>query len=69
MSKTILTPQVLRDKGFEEKLMYGHICFVKGKDAVVYSFTWIPFSLENGQPLNTNVYISTWEDLESLIKQ
>lgn len=67
MSETILTPQVLRDKGFEEKLMYGHVCFVKDMYAVVYSFAWIPCDLKTGQPLSTNVYVNTWEELETLM--
>jgi len=67
MNKTLLTPEILREKGFEEKLMFGHICYVKGKYAVVYSFAWIPCALEFGQPLSTNVYVNTWEELEALM--
>lgn len=67
MEGTILTPQILREKGFKEKLMFGHICFVKGKYAVVYSFAWIPCTLKFGQPLSTNVFVNTWEELENLM--
>ena len=69
MKQTPLTPKVLRDKGFKEKMMYGQIVFVKGKYAVVYSFAWIPCNFKSGTPLATNVYVNTWEELEKLMEE
>ncbi len=67
MEETKLNPQVLRDHGFEEKIMYGYICYVKGEYAVVYNFAWIPCTLESGQPLCSQLYVDTWEQLEALL--
>ena len=69
MEQTPLTPKVLRDKGFEEKMMYGHIFYVKGKYAVTYFFEWIPCNFETRIPLATNVYVNTWEELEKLMEE
>ena len=69
MGKTILTPTLLREKGFSERLMFGNIYFVKSKIAVVYNFKWIPCNFELGQPLCTNVYVDTWEELVRLAKE
>ncbi len=69
MNETQLTPQVLRDHGFEEKMMYGHICFVKGKVALIYSFAWIPCTIDFGQPLCQQSCVNTWEELERLMQE
>lgn len=69
MGQTPLTPKVLRDKEFEERMMYGHVFYVKGKYAVTYSFAWIPCNFESGTPLATNVYVNTWEELEKLMEE
>lgn len=69
MGKTTLTPSLLREKGFVEKLMYGNIYFIKSKIAVTYNFKWIPCSTEFGQPLCTNVYVDTWEELVRLANE
>lgn len=69
MGKTPLTPQILREKGFEEQMKFGHVFYVKGKCALVYSFAWIPCNLEFGAPLSTNVYVNTLEDLEKLMTE
>ena len=69
MEQTPLTPKVLRNKGFKERLMFGQIVYVKGKCAVVYSFAWIPCNIESGIPLATNVFVNTWEELEKLMEE
>ena len=66
---TKLTRQILLKKGFEEKMMYGQIFFVKGNCAVVYSFKWVPCDLKSGAPLSTNVYVDTAEELEKLLQE
>ena len=68
MGQTLLSPKLLREKGFEERLMFGNVYFVKSKIAVVYQFRWIPCTMEFGEPLCTNVYIDTWEELVRLAK-
>jgi hypothetical protein len=68
MGRTLLSPKLLREKGFAERLMFGDIYYVKSKIAVVYKFKWIPCTMEFGEPLCTNVYIDTWEELVDLAK-
>lgn len=50
------------------EMMFGHISYVKGEYAVVYSFARIPCTLEYGQTLSSNVYVNKWEELENLMK-
>lgn len=67
--QTMLTRQILLENGFEEKMMYGQIFYVKGNCAVVHSFKWVPCNLESGVPLSTNVYVNTMEELEKLLQE
>lgn len=67
MEETKLTPQVLRDHGFKEDMLYGHICFLKGKYAMVYNIVWIPCIIEDGQLHCQQIYVDTWEQLENLL--
>lgn len=67
MEKTIITPQLLLDKGFKERIMFGQIVYYKEKIALVYSFAWLPCNYETGKPLSTNVYVNTWEEFEKLM--
>ena len=66
MGKTQITPQLLLQKGFDEKMMFGQTIYVKGKYALVHSFAWVPCNLEFGTPLSTNMYVNTWEEFEKL---
>lgn len=66
MGRTLLSPKLLEAKGFTERLMFGDIYYVKYKIAVVYKFRWIPCTMDFGQPLCTNIYIDTWEELVRL---
>lgn len=69
MNRTELTPQVLMNNGFEQRNWFGHLAFVKGKCAVVYSFHWMPCNAESGVLLSSNTYVTTWEELEKLMQE
>ena len=69
MSSTPLTPELLRKKGFEEKMMFGNVVYVKGKVGIVYHFFWLPCNMETGAPLSTLTGISTYEELQQLVKE
>lgn len=69
MSSTPLTPQLLRQNGFEEKMMFGNVVYVKGKVGIVYHFFWLPCNIKTGAPLSTSIAISTYEELQRLIKE
>lgn len=69
MNRTELTPQVLMNNGFEQRTWFGHLAFIKGKCAVVYSFHWMPCNAESGEPLSSNTYVTTWEELEKLMQE
>ena len=69
MEHTPITPQLLRQKGFEERMMFGHVVYVKENCALVYSYAWIPCNLNSGTPLSTNVYVNTWEEYEKLMQE
>ena len=69
MNSTLLTPKVLREKGFEERLMFGRIIFTKGIIGVYFESVWIPCNMESGLPLHTNMYVNTWEELVVLSKK
>ena len=66
---TYLTPKVLRENGFEERLMFGRIIFAKGIVGVYLESKWIPCNMETGLPIHTNVYVNTWEELKALAKE
>lgn len=67
MSKTPITPSVLKDHGFLEMTSDGNVFYVKGNVALAHSIAWEPCNLYTGVPLNTNVQISTLEELERLM--
>ena len=69
MGNTPITSELLRQKGFVEKTIFGKNMYVKNKIAIMYSFSWIPCTLEFGQPLSTNIYVTTWEELEKLMME
>lgn len=69
MGKTPITPLLLQEKGFEEKTMFGNICYVKDNVAIVYNFQWLPCNLETGKPLSTLITVNTYEDLEKIVKE
>ena len=69
MEKTIITPQLLLEKGFEEKGIPEQIFYVKGDCALTYTHAWRPCNLSFGTPLTTNVYINTWEEFEKLMEE
>lgn len=66
---TPITPRLLREKGFEERMMFGQVVYVKANCALVYSYAWIPCNLDSGTPLSTLVFVNTWEELEKLMKE
>ena len=64
-----ITPKLLREKGFEERLMFGNITFVKNKVAVVYNYFWHPCNLDTGQPLTNLQPVGTYEELERVVRE
>ncbi len=69
MEKTPITPQLLREKGFVEQMMFGHIVYAKGKIGVVYNFAWFPCSLDSAIPLTNLKPVSTFEELIQVAKE
>lgn len=69
MSKTPITPSVLKEHGFSERTINGNIFYVKGNVALAHSIAWEPCNFDTGVPLNTNIQISTFEDLERLMNE
>lgn len=69
MEETPLTPKLLREKGFEERLMFGNITFVKNKVAVVYNLFWHPCNMETGQLLTSQNPVGTYEQLERVVRE
>lgn len=69
MNGTPLSREILLEKGFVEKTKFGQEVYVKGDVALVNSFKWVPCYMESGEPLATNVYVDTWEELEKLMQE
>ena len=69
MNGTPLSQKILLENGFEEKNMFGQEVYVKGNVALVKSFKWVPCQMESGEPLATNLYVDTWEELETLMQE
>jgi hypothetical protein len=58
---------LLREIGFEERIIEGQILFVKGHVALVYMFnSWIPCHYSYGTILVDKLYINTMEELSAL---
>jgi hypothetical protein len=64
-----LSREILLEKGFEERTKFGQEVYAKGNVALVKSFKWVPCHWESGEPLATNVYVDTWEELEKLMQE
>ena len=70
MANTLITPALLKDKGFVEDFRNGHLMFVKGNYAIAYFYAWIPLNINDSSiTLMSNVYVNTWEEFEKLIEQ
>lgn len=69
MNELPLTPQVLRDHGFVEKMRNGHLFFVKNNVAITYTYGWKPCTLDFGEPLCQLEPLNTWEELERLMQE
>lgn len=69
MNGTPLSRETLLEKGFEERTKFGQEVYVKGNVALVKSFKWVPCQMESGEPLATNLYVDTWEELETLMQK
>lgn len=85
MNKTIITPKLLMERGFEEVVMSGGIVYVKGVVGVAYNtfcmpytdfdvvcnISWIPCNMETKLPLTPESIriVSTYEELELLAKE
>jgi hypothetical protein len=71
MKETCITPKMLRENGFEEKLLMGKIFYVKGIVGVNYDGFWIPYNMETGLPITPIPIriVTTIEELELLAKE
>ena len=64
MKETPITQKVLKEHGFLEKTIGGHLCYVRGNVAVTKDTSWILCDLHTGTPLCTTEYVNTWEEFE-----
>ena len=64
MKETPITPKVLKEHGFLEKTIEGHLCYVRENVAVTQNPSWILCDLYTGTPLCTTECVNTWEELE-----
>ena len=63
-----ITKELLKEIGFEERVIEGQPVFVKGHIALVYMFnSWIPCHYSYGTVLVDRLYINTMEELATLI--
>ena len=69
MNGTPLSREILLKNGFKEETKFGQTIYVNGTVALVESFKWGPCNYESGQPLSTNTYINTWEELMTLMQE
>ena len=70
MANTLITPALLKDKGFVEDFRNGHLMFVKGNYAIAYFYAWIPLNINDlGVTVMSNVYVNTWKEFEDLIEK
>ena len=50
-------------------MFFGNICYVKDNIAVVYKFRWFPCNMDTGSPLSTQMFVDTYEELETVINE
>ena len=69
MAGVPITTQLLQQKGFEEKVMFGQTVFIKGECALVHVFEWVPCNVESGRPISSNIYVKTWDELAKIMQE
>ena len=70
MANTLITPALLKEKGFVEDFRNGYLMFVNGNYAITYFYAWIPLNINDlGVTVMSNVYVNTWEEFEKLIEE
>lgn len=70
MANTQITEELLKEKGFSNKIIDGHTVFSNGRYGLMHLHAWIPLNVTDfSVPVMSNAYINTWEEFEKLIEE